>query len=92
MRRPTPSIAGHRTVNTASGREVSLTCPVCGNEEFLSSGPEDEELRKGFRHVIMGVTGSDATLFQPVRFFACADCGYILKFLLPSEKEGEAGP
>lgn len=87
MTKGLPSVSVHRKIRTVAGKEVELRCPVCGGVEFVASGPEDEAHRKGFRHVIIGVSGDEATMYQTVRFFCCADCGYIMKFMLPTATE-----
>jgi hypothetical protein len=50
----------------------------------LTAEPEDMELarKEGFRHVIMGMFGSDRLAAQVVRFQHCANCGYVLQFVL----------
>jgi DNA-directed RNA polymerase subunit RPC12/RpoP len=69
---------------TLDGKKAKVTCPVCGSKQFVSLGPPDETSRKGFQHVIMGRTVAGNLLSLPVRSRHCANCGYILRFLLPN--------
>lgn len=84
-----PELRRIKELKAASGRTIKLTCPVCSGSEFYTSGPEDEEHRKGFQHVILGVNrGQEATMYLPVKFAFCGDCGYVLKFMLPHDPDG----
>lgn len=69
---------------------VVVRCPICGHDEFLSAQPQDIELakEKGFRHVIMGMFGNDQLAAQPVRFQHCANCGYVLQFVIGKFAKG----
>lgn len=78
-----------RSVKTADGRTISLTCPVCGESTFYTSGPKNEADRKGFRHVIVGISGEEEMLYNPVKFMFCENCGFIMKFMIPTEDGGE---
>jgi rubredoxin len=75
-------------VRTAENKEISVVCPICGKSKFLSVRAETVEAGAGFQHLTLGqevkpggALGSFVAL--PVRFHACANCGYILKFLMP---------
>lgn len=72
------------TVSTIFKGPVDVKCPICGHEEFLSAEPDDMELvkEKGFRHVILGIFGNDQLATQPVRFQHCANCGYVIQFVI----------
>jgi hypothetical protein len=83
-----PALTRSSRIKALSG-EVDLTCPICAHREFLSSGPVDEVHRRGFRHVIIGVTNDNNLMYLPVRFFACANCGYLLKFMIVGETSAE---
>lgn len=75
------------TVETADGRSVALTCPVCSSSTFYTSGPSEDAKRRGFRHVIIGMSGEDEMLYTTVKFLFCEACGYIMKFMLPKKEE-----
>jgi hypothetical protein len=62
--------------------QVHVKCPICANEEFLDSGPADESERRGFRHVVVGVSGSNRLAYIPVRFKFCSNCGFIVQFVI----------
>jgi hypothetical protein len=68
-------------IQAASGDRVKVVCPVCRNDKFLTSGPPPEA-RAGFRHVVMGLTGRDSLSATPVKFQHCANCGYIVQFMI----------
>lgn len=76
-----------QSIRTDDGREVELTCPVCAHNQFVRPRAEASTEGAGFQHVVVGrevmVDGSSKVLMLPVRFLACANCGYIMKFLLP---------
>jgi hypothetical protein len=77
------------TVNSPGRKQV--LCPICGHNEFLSFAPDIELAKKeGFRHVVVGVYGTDQLAAMPVRFQHCANCGYILNFVIGKFPEGEA--
>lgn len=76
---------------TVSGEKVKLRCPICASEEFLDSGPPEEEVRKlGFQHVIVGLLAKKRIVTNPVRFKHCANCGYVLQFVIGSFPEENA--
>jgi len=82
------------TVPTILKGRVNVRCPICGHDEFLSAEPEDLELvkEKGFQHVIVGIFGNDQLATQPVRFQHCANCGYVIQFLIgrfPDDRQEE---
>ncbi len=67
-----------------------MRCPVCGHDEFLTFAPDLEKAKlEGFRHVIMGVYGEDQLHALPVRFWHCANCGYVLNFIIGRFTDGE---
>ena len=76
-----------RDVKTADGRTVQLTCPVCQSSDFYTSGPDKESKRKGFRHVIIGISGGEELLYKSVKFSFCASCGFVMKFMIPEKGE-----
>jgi hypothetical protein len=72
---------------------VKVICPICGHDEFLAIVPDLEwAKREGFRHVIMGVYGNATLAAQPVRFQHCANCGYVLHFIIGNFPQKEEGP
>jgi hypothetical protein len=78
-------------VPTVHKGRIDVRCPICGHDEFLSVVPDAERAkREGFRHVIVGVYGESTLAVQAVRFQHCANCGYILKFVIGKFPEGEA--
>jgi uncharacterized Zn finger protein len=79
------------TVPTILKGPVAVRCPICGHDEFLSAEPEDLELakEKGFRHVIVGMFGNEQLAAQPVRFQHCANCGYVIQFVIGKFKQEE---
>lgn len=90
MSKTKPDLRQIKVIRSASGKTIELTCPVCSSTDFYTSGPDDEERRKGFQHVIMGVNREqEATMYLPVKFTFCGDCGYIMKFMLPNERDGK---
>jgi hypothetical protein len=79
------------SVPTVLGGRREVTCPVCDHDEFLAVSPDIERAKRdGFRHVVMGVYGTDQLAALPVRFQHCANCGFILKFVIGKFSEGEA--
>lgn len=67
-----------------------VVCPICGHDEFLAVAPDAvAQQEKGFRHVVMGMYGQDQLAALPVRFQHCANCGYILNFVIGHFSEGE---
>ncbi len=78
-------------VQTVLKGRIDVVCPVCGHDEFLSAVPEDMEWakREGFRHVIVGVYGDSALAVQAVRFQHCANCGFVLNFVIGQFPGGE---
>jgi hypothetical protein len=78
-------------VPTVLKGRINVTCPICGHDESLSLSPDLERAkREGFQHVIVGVYGESALAAQVVRFDHCANCGYVLNFLLGMFPEGDA--
>jgi hypothetical protein len=79
-----PALPRKFFVQTFKSGRLGVKCPICGNEEFLSPIPGDIDRTKqeGFRHVIMGIFGTDTLAAQPVRFQHCANCGYVLNFVI----------
>jgi hypothetical protein len=62
---------------------INVICPICQHDEFLSVTPDIERAKKeGFQHVIVGVFGETSLAAQVVRFQHCANCGYVLNFLI----------
>jgi hypothetical protein len=77
-------------VPTVLTGRINVVCPICGHDEFLSVVPDLEwAKREGFRHVIVGVYGENTLAAQAVRFQHCANCGYVLKFVIGKFPEGE---
>jgi hypothetical protein len=76
-------------VTTVLRGPVEVKCPICGHDEFLSAQPLNMEMakEKGFRHVIMGMFGNDQLAAQPVRFQHCANCGYVIQFVIGKQEE-----
>jgi hypothetical protein len=70
---------------------IEVKCPICGHDEFLSPAPDDRDLarREGFTHVIMGAFGADTLAVQPVTFQHCANCGYVLQFVIGQFPDGD---
>ena len=78
------------TIPTVNQERITVRCPICGHDEFLSAVPDVEwAKREGFRHVVMGVYGEDTLAAQIVRFQHCANCGYILNFVIGQFPGGE---
>jgi hypothetical protein len=78
-------------VPTVHKGRINVVCPICGHDEFLSVTPDLERAKKeGFQHVIVGVYGESALAAQVVRFQHCANCGYVLNFVIGQFPEGEA--
>jgi hypothetical protein len=76
------------TVLNKGGR-IDVRCPICGHDEFLTAMPDLEwAKREGFRHVVMGIYGEGTLAAQVVRFQHCANCGYILNFVIGQFPEG----
>ena len=70
-------------VPTVLKGRISVLCPICGHDEFLSAVPDVEwAKREGFRHVVMVVYGDSTLAAQVVRFQHCANCGYALNFMI----------
>jgi hypothetical protein len=79
------------TIQTILKGPLEIRCPICGHDEFLSVVPDLEwAKREGFRHVIVGVYGEATLAVQPVRFQHCANCGFVLNFVLGNFPEGDA--
>jgi hypothetical protein len=77
-------------VPTVDKGHIDVRCPICGHDEFLSVVPDLEwAKREGFRHVIVGVYGESALAVQPVRFQHCANCGFVLNFVIGHFPGGE---
>lgn len=78
------------SIPTALTGPVELVCPICKHDEFLTFAPDIERAKKeGFRHVIVGMYGLDQLQALAVKFWHCANCGYIMKFVIgqfPSEE------
>jgi ribosomal protein S27E len=81
-------------VQTVFKGRIEVRCPVCGHDEFLPAEPEDmaKAKREGFRHVRVGVFGDASLVVQPVRFQHCANCGYILTFVIGKFDETDGQP
>jgi hypothetical protein len=84
-------------VKTGDGRNIELRCPVCANNLFITSRAPPSKSGAGFQHVIIGreLVSRRAGPAQSlaVRFQACANCGYIMKFLIDlEERDGNAIP
>jgi hypothetical protein len=77
------------SVQTAKGR-IPVECPVCGGDQFLDIGPAEDAQRRGFRHVVVGVSGENHLAWIPVRFKFCENCGFILQFVIQSGGGGDA--
>src|ERR1700730_2273267 len=89
MKKPvTPQTA---TVATALNGPKNVTCPICAYHQFLTYAPDLEKAKaEGFRHVIMGVYGANELHALPVRFWHCANCGYVLNFVMtPTENPND---
>jgi len=76
------------TVKTTADEEIAVVCPICRNNTFMAVRAESIETGVGFQHLTLGQEvrpgGSlGAVVGMPVRFHACANCGHILKFLMP---------
>jgi hypothetical protein len=84
--RPAPETV---LVKTGDGREVQLTCPICASRKFITVRSPGSEQGIGFQHVIAGremrLGRQGPMLTLPVKFWACANCGYTLKFLITKE-------
>jgi hypothetical protein len=76
-------------VRTILKGTIEARCPICGHDEFMSAAPDNLELakEKGFRHVIVGMFGDDQLAAQPVRFQHCANCGYVIQFVIGRFKQ-----
>jgi hypothetical protein len=69
-------------VPTALTGSEDVKCPVCGYDQFLTFAPDIERAKaEGFQHVIMGLYGGSQLHALPVRFWHCANCGYVLNFI-----------
>lgn len=77
----------------SDGSTIPVHCPICNHNKFVSARPQDDDSGMGFQHVIVGKQfrrnepESARTLTLPVRFQSCANCGYILKFLIADRGE-----
>lgn len=77
-----------RKLRTQDGKEIDLRCPVCGNGEFASTGPDARVDRAGFQHVIVGINEAiRKQIVLPVKFLYCLNCGFIMKFMLKIKEE-----
>jgi hypothetical protein len=77
------------SIPTVFGGRQEIACPICKHNEFLTYVPDLELAKKeGFRHVVTGVYGEDQLFALPVRFQHCANCGFILHFVIGDFKEG----
>lgn len=63
--------------------DVQIKCSVCGHDTFLDTGPPNVADRKGFTHVTIGLTGKKELAFKIIRRKFCANCGYIMEFMIP---------
>jgi hypothetical protein len=86
------------SVTLEDGTRLQLKCPICGHDKFATAGPPRSEAGHGFQHVIVGqivpASGekkSLGTLSLPIRFQFCANCGYILKFMIHKRESNEEG-
>ena len=71
------------TIQTVLSGPINLACPICDSHEFLTFAPDIEKAKaEGFRHVIMGLYGESQLHAHPVRFWHCANCGYVLNFII----------
>ena len=79
------------TVPTVLKGRINVQCPICGHDEFLPNVPVDikRAQREGFRNVVVGVYGDDGLAALPVNFRHCANCGYVLNFVLGKFSDGE---
>lgn len=68
-------------VQTVNDGRIELRCPVCRHDKFLASGPVGAD-RPGFRHVLVGLSGKDSMMATPVGFRHCANCGFVLQFMI----------
>ena len=76
-------------VPTVSSGRKHVVCPICEHDEFLAVAPDAAMQREqGFKHVVMGLYGRDQMAALPVRFQHCANCGYILNFVIGHFTEG----
>jgi len=75
------------TVKTASSGDINVACPVCSHDRFMSVRAQSVRSGAGFQHLLLGqeiLAGQLGDIVAlPVRFHACANCGHILKFLMP---------
>ena len=77
-------------VPTVKGERKHVVCPICGHDEFLAVKPDAERQKvHGFRHVEIGMYGTDQFAALPIRFQHCANCGYILKFVIGHFSDGD---
>ena len=78
------------SVPTVRSGRCEVKCPICGSAEFLSTTPDiDRAKREGFRNVIVGMYGDAAMAALPVKFQHCANCGYVLQFIIGKFPDGE---
>ena len=80
----------HKLVIPTLSGQTEVTCPICQNKEFLDSGPPEEIERRGYRHVAVGITGTNCLAYIPVRFKFCGNCGFILQFVIQSKESTDA--
>lgn len=76
------------TVKTASDGEINAACPLCSHKLFISVRAQSLKPGVGFQHLLIGQevrAGGELgeMVALPVKFHACANCGHILKFLMP---------
>jgi hypothetical protein len=85
----TDSPASSVRIKTSDGRQVELKCPICACSTFISVRAPASQEGVGFQHVIAGREmrhGKQGVMLTlPVRFWACSNCGYVLKFLISKE-------
>jgi ribosomal protein S27AE len=76
------SAPGPLRVKTTADQDVAVVCPICSNSTFMAVRATSIETGTGFQHLTIGqevkpggVLGDMVAM--PVRFHACARCGYI---------------
>lgn len=79
------------TVQTVLSGRIDVKCPICGHDEFLLNVPVDIDRaqREGFRNVVVGIYGEDGLAALPVNFRHCANCGFVLNFVIGKFSDGE---
>jgi rubrerythrin len=86
----TPIRPKRQVIQTVLSGPKELVCPICGSHEFLAFAPDIERAKaEGFRHVVMGLYGEKELHALPVRFWHCANCGFILNFMIGQFKKGD---